>query len=187
MSPARDKILDAAGALIGGGGAAGVTIDAVAEAAGCSKSLVHYHFGTKSALLAAAVRHVARVRDGRWRDALNGRPPDRAVGDTWRLIQSNPETRTMVAASTLLAQQGDVEEALRDASGAFAGILASGVGSMFRATGLEATVPGEHLGWLLASVVHGLVAQLAAGGPPEALEEAYAAAWVGILSLARPA
>ncbi len=57
---------------------------------------------------------------------------------------------------------------------------------MLEAAGLALTVPNEQIAWLLVSVVHGMAGQLASGTPPEQLEEAYAATWVGILSLTQP-
>src|SRR3989304_5753325 len=48
----RTSILDAADRLLRRGG--GGTVDEVAREARCAKGLVHYHFKTKAALLAAA-------------------------------------------------------------------------------------------------------------------------------------
>ncbi|MDQ7990480.1 MAG: TetR/AcrR family transcriptional regulator [Candidatus Dactylopiibacterium sp.] len=49
----RDAVLDAAGAIIHASGAAALTIDAVARAAGISKGGVQSCFGTKDALIDA--------------------------------------------------------------------------------------------------------------------------------------
>lgn len=49
----REKVLDAAEALVGEVGAAGLTIDAVAKAAGITKGGVQYCFGTKQQLIDA--------------------------------------------------------------------------------------------------------------------------------------
>lgn len=49
----RDKVLDAAEAVVAETGAAGLTIDAVARAAGITKGGVQYCFGTKEGLLTA--------------------------------------------------------------------------------------------------------------------------------------
>jgi len=51
----RDKLLDAAEAIVSREGVARLTLDAVAREAGLSKGGVLYHFGTKDALVGALV------------------------------------------------------------------------------------------------------------------------------------
>lgn len=53
----RQKIFDASMELIGQRGAAGVTVDEIAAAAGVSKGTVYYNFGSKSDLIAQLLRH----------------------------------------------------------------------------------------------------------------------------------
>ena len=60
--------------LIGERGAAGVTVDEIAAAAGVSKGTVYYNFGSKSDLIAQLLRHgvdilagTAAEREGRLR------------------------------------------------------------------------------------------------------------------------
>lgn len=52
----RDKLLDAAEKIVGKVGPAGLTIDAVARAAGITKGGVQYCFGTKDQLIEALFR-----------------------------------------------------------------------------------------------------------------------------------
>ena len=47
----RDKVLDAAEGIVAAEGAAGLTFDAVARAAGITKGGVQYCFGTKDKLI----------------------------------------------------------------------------------------------------------------------------------------
>ncbi len=51
---------------------------------------------------------------------------------------------------------------------------------------MKPSIPAEQLGWLLAAIVQGMAFQVAAGGDMEVIENAYAAAWLGVLSLAEP-
>lgn len=51
----RDKVLDAAEAVVARTGAAGLSFDAVARAAGITKSGVQYCFGTKDKLIRAMI------------------------------------------------------------------------------------------------------------------------------------
>ncbi|PTT70864.1 TetR/AcrR family transcriptional regulator [Arthrobacter sp. HMWF013] len=53
----RLKLFEASMELIGERGAAGVTMDEIAAAAGVSKGTVYYNFGSKSDLIAQLLRH----------------------------------------------------------------------------------------------------------------------------------
>lgn len=53
----KQKLFDASMALIGERGAAGVTVDEIAAAAGVSKGTVYYNFGSKSDLIAQLLRY----------------------------------------------------------------------------------------------------------------------------------
>ena len=66
---ARARIVDASHAVLLDGGMEGWTVDAVARRAGCAKGLVHYHFGTKGALLHATAGQLAAAR---WRRIAAG-------------------------------------------------------------------------------------------------------------------
>jgi AcrR family transcriptional regulator len=87
----RQKLFEASMELIGERGAAGVTVDEIAAAAGVSKGTVYYNFGSKSDLIAQLLRHgvdILKVRllsldpgTGAPGDAPNvgpgtGQPPD---------------------------------------------------------------------------------------------------------------
>jgi len=53
-------------------GAAASTFDTVASAAGVSRGLLHYYFGSKEALLVEVVRHDCAIRMEQLREALAG-------------------------------------------------------------------------------------------------------------------
>ncbi len=64
MSPARERILEAAERVVGDVGAARMTLDGVAQAAGVSKGGLLYHFPSKESLLGAlAKRYVESMTD----------------------------------------------------------------------------------------------------------------------------
>lgn len=64
ISPARERILEAAERVVGEVGAARMTLDGVAQAAGVSKGGLLYHFPSKEALLVGlAKRYVAHMSD----------------------------------------------------------------------------------------------------------------------------
>ncbi|MCU1566811.1 MAG: TetR/AcrR family transcriptional regulator [Pseudarthrobacter sp.] len=64
-SATRQKLFDASMELIGERGAAGVTVDEIAAAAGVSKGTVYYNFGSKSDLIAQLLRHGVDILKGR--------------------------------------------------------------------------------------------------------------------------
>ena len=61
----KQRLFDASMELIGERGAAGVTVDEIAAAAGVSKGTVYYNFGSKSDLIAQLLRHGVDVMLGR--------------------------------------------------------------------------------------------------------------------------
>lgn len=67
-SNTKMTILEAAGRVVLERGVAGLTLDAVAQAAGLSKGGLIYHFASKEALLTAMVRHLIEVTESRIRE-----------------------------------------------------------------------------------------------------------------------
>jgi AcrR family transcriptional regulator len=73
----RQKLFDASMELIGERGAASVTVDEIAAAAGVSKGTVYYNFGSKSELIAQLLRHGVDILKARLLEAADstGRDP----------------------------------------------------------------------------------------------------------------
>src|SRR5919106_6588169 len=69
---ARERILDAAIEVLKADGYAGLTIAKVAAAAGESKALVAYHYGSKQGLVKACGREVAELITSAALDAVDG-------------------------------------------------------------------------------------------------------------------
>ncbi|UZX01904.1 TetR/AcrR family transcriptional regulator [Arthrobacter sp. CDRTa11] len=67
----RQRLFDASMELIGQRGAAGVTVDEIAAAAGVSKGTIYYNFGSKSHLIAQLLRHGVDILKDRLLDAGN--------------------------------------------------------------------------------------------------------------------
>lgn len=99
---ARDRLLDSAEALACSVGAANLTLDAVAQAAGVSKGGLLYHFPSKDALLAAMLeRHIGQL-DASCCRMLETLPAGDAAAElkAWVLsmLQPDPVRRDMGAA-----------------------------------------------------------------------------------------
>jgi AcrR family transcriptional regulator len=80
-SATRQKLFDASMELIGERGAAGVTVDEIAAAAGVSKGTVYYNFGSKSDLIAQLLRHGVDILKGRLLGASEGGASDGGASD----------------------------------------------------------------------------------------------------------
>ncbi|HTU87797.1 MAG TPA: TetR/AcrR family transcriptional regulator [Solirubrobacteraceae bacterium] len=75
------RIVEAMRASVAVRGIAGSTFDAVAGAAGVSRGLLHYYFGTKERLLIEVVRREAEVRTERLEEAIEAAPDAETVLD----------------------------------------------------------------------------------------------------------
>jgi len=58
LSPTARRILDAAKQIVVDHGLSGLTLDAIARAAGVNKAATHYHFGSKAGLIEALVDEI---------------------------------------------------------------------------------------------------------------------------------
>ena len=181
------SILDAAEAVLRQRGAHAMTMDAVARAAKCAKGLVHYHFQTKKRLLVETVLQIAAAREAVWAEAFDTPNPQDAIDRTWEVVKGEADSGTLKAWTSLVALADDaVDQTVNKVSLAFRSQITEATKELLARAGLRATIGSEPLGWLLAAVVHGIGFQLAAGGDMDVLENAYAAAWLGLLSLTEP-
>lgn len=182
---ARVTILDASDRLLRRGG--GGTVDEVAREAHCAKGLVHYHFKTKAALLAAAASRLGERRRSRWTEAFQAPTPNAAIKRSWTLLVSESRDGTIRAWTALCAEHDKVTvRAVNSESASFSTAIAGATDGLLKELGLAPTVSIEEIGLLLAGVVHGMGLQLESGMEAEQLQGAYAAAWLGVLSLTRP-
>lgn len=83
------KLLDAAAAIMCTEGAAGVSVQRVADSAGTSKALVHYHFAGKDALLVACVGRLATQLIEVEATALAASTPVTALDDLWAAVMEH--------------------------------------------------------------------------------------------------
>src|SRR5919201_1554776 len=84
---ASERILRATARSIVVRGAVALTMSDVAEEAGVSKGLIHYHFLDKETLLARLVEWITRNLVARERAALEQSSPRRAIADPWARIE----------------------------------------------------------------------------------------------------
>ena len=168
--------------------ASAITMDRIALETGCAKGLVTYHFKTKAALLAAAADRLFRERDDRWQAALSAASPDEAIHRSWKLIVDDLSSGFWKA-QTNLAAIDDVltVQTVSKAFERFDALLSGSVGSLLRGMALKPSITDSELGHLLGASIQGFGIQLLSGLSPDHVEGAYAALWLAILSLAKPA
>jgi AcrR family transcriptional regulator len=86
-----NRLLDAAAGILVAQGAAALSVQGVADAAGASKGLVHYHFADKDALLAACVQRLTLRLVAAERLALSASTAQTALDDLWTgLVGAEP-------------------------------------------------------------------------------------------------
>jgi AcrR family transcriptional regulator len=182
---AKESIIGAAQDLIRQRGATGITVDQVASQAGCAKGLIHYHFKTKRGLLEAVAAHLARKRREAWVAAFRAPSPKAAIDQTWGLLTKESEDGTILGWSSMFGPGSVVpDQTVSEAAQGFGTALGDSAHRMLRDLGMVPRIPPSEIGWLLGAVVHGMGFQLLSGADRAQLEGAYAAAWLGILSLA---
>jgi AcrR family transcriptional regulator len=180
----REWIANAALGLVRRRGASGVTVGDVAEAAGCAKGLVHYHFKTKKGLWEAVANQLADEREAKWQDAFRAPTPRDAIRKSWDLLVTESADGTMLAWTSMFGPGAILpEQTVSERITGFCARLGSAAQGMLQQLGMHATIPASEIGWLLGTVVTGVGFQLLGGADQDELEGAYAAAWLGILSL----
>lgn len=180
----KESILAAAEQAIRETGAFNVTVAAVAQRTGCAKGLVHYHFKTKRALFDKVAHKMAADRRTRWQDALGSATPEEAFRASWRLLTQESTDGTIRAWTSLFTSRDHLpDQTVKSVMAAFSESLGSSVERLFRTVGLAPTVPTAEIGWLLGAVIYGVGLQLEGGAKHQDLEGAFAAAWLGVLSL----
>lgn len=178
-------IVEAAAAVVRRKGAVSLTIDAVAQEAGCAKGLVHYHLKTKHALLDAVARRIAEDRIAIWTDAFRAPTPRDAIRQTWNVLTTESENGTVRGWISLLGSGALSTETASDILSQFTAALGRAASALLLDLRLEPRVEAGALGWLLGAVIEGMGVQIIGGASTSRLEEAYAAAWLGILELTR--
>lgn len=180
----RTMLLDTAARLLRERGASRVSIADVAEAAGCAKGLVHYHFKNKGNLWGSVADHLAGARARSWSEALNAGTASDAVAASWALLTEESANGTARAWFSMCGPDTPIAgHTVRSMDAAFRSAVADALGGLLDGIGVQLRIPTAEAAALLASVVDGIGLQLLRDNPSPDLENAYAAAWLGILSL----
>lgn len=183
-SDATERILKAAATRLAISGASVMTMQEVAEEAGVSKGLIHYHFHDKDTLLARLVVWMAEGLVRRERAALAASTPHGAIDDLWRWLDGEL-TRGHVRALVELAgwRGAGVRAATAEAMRVRRMASTASAERLFALLALQPRVPTVLLGDLLVTFLDGLASAPGRAGGVEA-RAAFDVLWLALLGLA---
>jgi AcrR family transcriptional regulator len=170
----KDAIAEAATSVLVREGLRGWSVEQVARAAGCAKGLVHYHHGTKRALLQAVA---ARLEAAHWERRLApmaGSQDAQALDALWRALMAEVTSGEWNALLSLRCEAEFTAEAADDTARlkAFATRLAGA---------LDLRPPSVDEARFIVAALDGIQLALHRGGDPTSLREAYHRLWLAVL------
>jgi TetR/AcrR family transcriptional regulator, cholesterol catabolism regulator len=164
------RIVDAAARMFGRDGFQGASMGAVAEAAGVSKGLLHYHFESKEHLLIEAVRSTFRQLhrrfDDRFREGDQGLETAlEGLDALWEAVREMYAWAPfMVEIMTFATKPGPLRDDLFSFYAESEALLVKGIRDVFRQA--PPPVPPAQLARLVRVGLHGLVIELAYARTP---------------------
>ena len=181
---ARERILRSAATRLALSGASVLTMQEVADDAGVSKALIHYHFHDKDTLLTRLVTWMAEGLVRRERAALAMSTPQSAIDDLWRWLEAEL-VRGHIRALVELAGWGDrgVRAAASEARRRRREAATSSAERLFTLLALRSRIPAALLGDLIVTFVDGAAAAPTGGRVAEA-RVAFDVLWLALLGLA---
>jgi AcrR family transcriptional regulator len=181
---ASERILKAAATRLAISGASAMTMQEVAEEAGVSKGLIHYHFHDKDTLLARLVMWIADGLVRREHAALAASKPQEAIDDLWQWLEGELARGHVRALVELAGWRGrEVRDATAEATRMRRMAATASAERLFSLLALRPRVPSLLLGDLLVTFIDGLAAPPAYSGGAEA-RAAFDVLWLALLGLA---
>jgi AcrR family transcriptional regulator len=156
----------------------------VADEAGVSKALIHYHFHDKDTLLTQLVRWMAEGLVRREQAALARSTPQSAIDDMWRWLEAEL-ARGHIRALVELAgwREGAVRSAASEAMRLRREAATSSAERLFALLALHPRVPVALLGDVIVTFIDGVAAAPDGGRAAEA-RVAFDVLWLALLGLA---
>ena len=181
---ASERILRSTGRCIVHSGAVALTMHEVAEEAGVSKGLIHYHFHDKDTLLARMVEWMTANLILRERAALVDSTPRRAIDDLWAWLESELERGHVRVLIELAEWRGElVRGAVRASAAARRRQAAQSVERLFDLLGLRPRIPAALLADVQVAFVDGLAVSIALQ-PDSNARAAFDVFWLALLGMA---
>ena|SRR5437868_10451677 len=181
---AAERILAAAAECVGQLGAAQVSLQTVADSAGVSKALIHYHFRDRDELLARLVDWVT-VELVQGEDlALTDADATTALDTLWAWLDGELVSGRLRALVEIAGERGDaVRDAIRRSRDARRAQATLTIERLFAALSLTPRLPAPLVGDVTVAFVDGLAGEVAI--EPEGNHRLrFDVFWLSILSLA---
>jgi len=181
----RDSIVDHACEALGAVGLATLTIGVVAERAGVSTALVHYHFDTKAKLLLAVAERVAAGRHERRARALSAGRGLGAVDALWDVVDSgvrNGTERAYVELVLYARSEPGASASMAQPRLAHRSAMTARLPELLRELGASPSASSDELAAALDAQLDGLSLALLGGEDPAAVRTAYDAFWLSLLA-----
>ena len=182
--PATERILRATARGLVERGAASLSMQEVADSAGVSKGLIHYHYHDKAALLVRVVTWMTEGLVSRESHALDHTEAPAAVDALWLWLDAELQRGDIRALIELAYEPAPgVREAVREAARRRRETAAGTIESLFAALSLRPRVPVPLLADVFVSFVDGLAFR-ATVTPDADRRVAFDVFWLALLSLA---
>lgn len=181
---AGERILHATARRLTAAGAVNLSLQDVANDAGVSKGLIHYHFHDKTTLLARLVEWLTDELVRRERGALADTNRQTVIDALWTWLEGELDRghiRVLVELSQYDAPA--VREAIRDSARARRQAATGTIETLFSVLGLRPRLPHPLLADVAVTFLDGLAIDtgLAADGPRRVPFDVF---WLSLLSLA---
>ena len=182
--PATERILRATARGLVERGAASLSMQEVADTAGVSKGLIHYHYHDKAALLVRVITWMTEGLVAREAEALDDVEAATAVDTLWQWLDGEIRRGDIRAVLGLAYDPAPgVREAVREAAARRREVASHTVDALFAALGLRPRIPVPLLADVLVAFVDGLAFQ-ATITPDADRRVAFDVFWLALLSLA---
>jgi len=181
---AAERILTAAAESVGALGAAQVSLQVVADAAGVSKALIHYHFRDRDELLARLVDWITVQLVQGEDQALADADAATGLDALWTWLEAELVSGRLRALVELAGERGDaVLEAVRRSREARRAQATLTIERLFAALSLRPRLPAPLVGDVTVAFLDGLAGEVAV--EPEGNHRLrFDVYWLSVLSLA---
>lgn len=181
----RDSIVERSSEALGSLGLANLTISVVADRAGVSTALVHYHFDTKAKLLVATAERVAARRHERRAQALASARGLAAVDALWEVVASSVADgveRAYVELVLHARADRDTAESMSAQRRTHRAAMIARLPALLRELGAVPASASDELTATLDAQLDGLSLALLGGEDPAVVRTAYDAFWLTLLA-----
>jgi AcrR family transcriptional regulator len=182
-SGARSRIVDAGVRCVAREGVSGASMAAIAQEAGVSKALLHYHYHDRATLMAEVVERIGQRTVTREAAAVESSSGSAGLDALWRWLEEELRLRELAALAELaFAREGHVRVASHAVANDRRRRAASTVERLFAELGLTPRVPPALMADAVVAFVDGLALDAAVGSSQDP-RVSYDVFWLALLGL----